>query len=56
MTTTMTTKTSSSVGQANPRPVKWGKILSYAVLIFFAIIYAGPLLMLVNIKMGVLIF
>jgi len=30
------------------RPIKWGKVLSYAVLIFFAIIYAGPLLMLVN--------
>jgi raffinose/stachyose/melibiose transport system permease protein len=30
------------------RPIKWGKILSYAVLIIFAIIYAGPLLMLVN--------
>jgi raffinose/stachyose/melibiose transport system permease protein len=30
------------------RPIKWGKVLSYAVLIIFAIIYAGPLLMLVN--------
>ena len=30
------------------RPIKWGKILSYAVLIIFAIIYAGPLLMLIN--------
>jgi raffinose/stachyose/melibiose transport system permease protein len=28
--------------------VNWGKILSYLVLIFFAIIYAGPMLMLVN--------
>jgi raffinose/stachyose/melibiose transport system permease protein len=30
------------------RPIKWGKILSYAVLIIFAIVYAGPLIMLVN--------
>ncbi len=30
------------------RPIKWGKVLSYTVLIIFAIIYAGPLLMLVN--------
>jgi raffinose/stachyose/melibiose transport system permease protein len=30
------------------KPIKWGKVLSYTVLIIFAIIYAGPLLMLVN--------
>jgi raffinose/stachyose/melibiose transport system permease protein len=30
------------------RPIAWGKIGSYAVLVVFAIIYAGPLLMLVN--------
>ena len=29
-------------------PIKWGKIASYAVLLIFTIIYAGPLLMLVN--------
>jgi raffinose/stachyose/melibiose transport system permease protein len=29
-------------------PIKWGRIASYAVLVLFAIIYAGPLLMLVN--------
>jgi raffinose/stachyose/melibiose transport system permease protein len=29
-------------------PIKWGRIASYAVLVIFAIIYAGPLLMLVN--------
>jgi len=29
-------------------PVHWGRIASYAVLLIFAIIYAGPLLMLVN--------
>lgn len=32
-----------------PRPpIKWGRIVTYAVLILFAIVYAGPLLMLVN--------
>lgn len=30
------------------KPVKWGRIASYAVLLIFAIVYAGPLLMLVN--------
>ena len=29
-------------------PIKWGRIASYAFLFVFAIIYAGPLLMLVN--------
>ncbi len=29
-------------------PIKWGRIATYAVLIIFAIVYAGPLLMLVN--------
>jgi raffinose/stachyose/melibiose transport system permease protein len=29
-------------------PIKWGRIASYAILVIFAIIYAGPLLMLVN--------
>ena len=29
-------------------PVHWGRIASYVVLLIFAIIYAGPLLMLVN--------
>jgi len=32
----------------NRPPIKWGKILSYAVLVIFAIVYAGPLIMLVN--------
>lgn len=34
-----------------PRPAKtirWGIVLSYVILIIFAIIYAGPILMLVN--------
>ena len=30
------------------RPIKWGRIATYAVLIIFAVVYAGPLLMLVN--------
>ena len=30
------------------KPIKWGRVATYLVLIFFAIIYAGPLLMLVN--------
>ena len=29
-------------------PVNWGRIVTYAFLLIFAIIYAGPLLMLVN--------
>lgn len=33
---------------ANRHPIKWGRIASYAILLLFAIIYAGPLLMLVN--------
>lgn len=30
------------------RPIKWGRVLTYTVLIIFAVIYAGPLLILVN--------
>lgn len=30
------------------RPIKWGNVATYAVLIIFAIIYAGPILMLIN--------
>lgn len=33
---------------APARPVNWGRIGSYAVLILFAILYLGPLLILVN--------
>lgn len=29
-------------------PIKWGRIATYAALVFFAILYAGPLLMLLN--------
>lgn len=48
MSTTMTTKSAPLIGEIRHKRVNWGKILSYLVLIFFAIIYAGPLLMLVN--------
>jgi raffinose/stachyose/melibiose transport system permease protein len=48
MTTTMTTKSAPLIGEIRQKRVNWGKVLSYLVLIFFAIIYAGPLLMLVN--------
>lgn len=34
--------------QKTRRPIKWGRLASYAVLLIFAVIYAGPLLMLVN--------
>ena len=37
-----------SVNTKTRRPIKWGKVLTYTVLIIFAIIYAGPILMLVN--------
>jgi raffinose/stachyose/melibiose transport system permease protein len=48
MSTTMTTKSAPLIGEIRHKRVNWGKVLSYTVLIFFAIIYAGPLLMLVN--------
>ena len=38
MNTTLKTRT----------PINWGRIASYAILLIFAIIYAGPLLMLIN--------
>ncbi len=48
MSTTMTPKAAPLVNEIKHRRLNWGKIISYAALIFFAIIYAGPLLMLVN--------
>jgi raffinose/stachyose/melibiose transport system permease protein len=48
MSTTMTTKSAPLIGEIRHKRVNWGKVTSYLVLIFFAIIYAGPLLMLVN--------
>lgn len=51
----MTTTTSQVTPAARPavpykqeRRIEWGKIFSYTVLVIFAIIYLGPLLMLVN--------
>jgi len=41
-------KIDASTVQKIPKTIKWGRIASYAILLFFAIIYAGPLLMLVN--------
>ncbi len=37
-----------SINIKTKRPTNWGKVFSYSVLILFAIIYAGPLLILVN--------
>lgn len=48
MSTTMTTKAAPLAREIKQRRINWGKAGSYLVLIIFAIIYAGPLLMLVN--------
>jgi raffinose/stachyose/melibiose transport system permease protein len=32
----------------NPRKIKWGNVASYAVMIFIALLYIGPLFMLLN--------
>ncbi len=48
MSTTMTTKAAPLAREIKQRRINWGKVGSYLVLIIFAIIYAGPLLMLVN--------
>jgi raffinose/stachyose/melibiose transport system permease protein len=40
--------TTISLNRIAGRRIDWGKIGSYAVLVLFAIIYLGPLLMLVN--------
>lgn len=48
MSTTMPSKAAPLVNKIKHKRLNWGKIISYAALIFFAIIYAGPLLMLVN--------
>lgn len=44
----MTPKAAPLVNEIKHKRLNWGKIISYIALIFFAIIYAGPLLMLVN--------
>lgn len=47
---TTTVKAPTTVIDESPMrpPIKWGRIATYVVLLIFAIIYAGPLLMLVN--------
>ncbi len=44
----MTNKSSPLIGEIRKKRLPWGKIFAYLVLFFFAILYAGPLLMLVN--------
>ncbi|MFN2290932.1 MAG: carbohydrate ABC transporter permease [Anaerolineae bacterium] len=46
----MTTATASvkTIKKPHRKPTNWGRIGSYAILLVFAIIYLGPLLMLVN--------
>ena len=43
MTTTIASKPAT-----NRKPINWGRVVTYALLIVFAIIYLGPLLMLLN--------
>ena len=50
----MSTITSQALSTKQPaltvrkNRIKWGKVASYAILVLFAIIYLGPLLMLIN--------
>jgi len=48
MNTTMKSTDISAQTEKSGKPVPWGKIGSYAFLIIFTILYAGPLLMLLN--------
>lgn len=48
MNTTINTETLSANKAASKRKINWGRVGSYLVLLIFALIYAGPLLMLVN--------
>lgn len=48
MSTLTTTKETSGQGQVPLRRVNWGRIGAYTLLGIFALIYLGPLLMLVN--------
>ncbi len=41
-------KTSSKSTQTYSRRIRWGRVISYAILIAFALVYIGPILMLVN--------
>ena len=38
----------STTPTSRTRPIKWGKIASYAAMVLMALIYLGPLLMLIN--------
>jgi raffinose/stachyose/melibiose transport system permease protein len=38
----------SAASLKRSKPIKWGMIASYAVLLLFTVLYAGPLLMLLN--------
>lgn len=48
MNTTINAETLPANKAASTRKINWGRVGSYLVLLIFAIIYAGPLLMLVN--------
>lgn len=48
MNTTLTTDVQKIQKAGSRAPIKWGRIASYALLIIFAVIYAGPILMLIN--------
>jgi raffinose/stachyose/melibiose transport system permease protein len=48
MNTTMDSKALSPKNEANGRRINWGRVGSYVLLVIFAILYAGPLLILVN--------
>lgn len=47
MTTTAMASNQSAKKQLTAKPINWGRIGSYAILVLFAIIYLAPLLMLV---------
>ena len=46
MTTTIASKPATK--KRVRKPIDWGRVVTYALLIVFAIIYLGPLLMLLN--------
>ncbi len=48
MNTTLTPAIKKANKASSRAPIKWGRIASYALLMVFAVIYAGPLLMLIN--------
>lgn len=48
MNATLNAKNAPAENKTDRKRIHWGKIGSYAVLLIFAALYAGPLLMLVN--------